>query len=108
MIRIKIKPASVNDIFKGRRFRNNYYDQYEKTLLFLLPKITLPPAPYKVSLVWGFSSKASDLDNPCKPFLDVISKKYGFNDKLITELHIKKELVSKGQEFIQFEILTAA
>lgn len=107
-MKLDIKPLSVNEAWKGRRFKTDKYSRYEKAVLLMLPKIAIPDPPYKLSLVFGFSSLASDIDNPVKNFVDCLSKKYGFNDKLITELHIKKELVSKGSEFIQFEILNAA
>ena len=106
MIEVKIKPLSVNDAWKGRRFRTDAYKSYERALLLMLPKITLPKSPYKLELVFGFSSKGSDIDNPNKNLTDVLSKKYGFNDNEIYELHVKKEIVKKGQEFIKFQILS--
>jgi Holliday junction resolvase RusA-like endonuclease len=107
-IRLDIKPLSVNAAWQGKRFKTPAYSSYEKSVLDLLPEMQIPEPPYRLSFVFGFSNKASDLDNPVKMIQDLLSKKYGFNDKLITELHIKKELVSKGAEFIQFEIKTAA
>ena len=106
-MKLNIKPLSINEAFKGQRFKTSTYSKYEKAVLFLLPKIKLPEPPYKLSLVFGFSNSCADLDNPCKPFIDCLQKKYGFNDKHILELHIKKEIVAKGSEVIQFEILTA-
>ena len=55
-------------------------------------------------LIFGFSSKAGDIDNPIKLFLDILQKKYGFNDKNIYELQVEKRDVKKGKEFIQFKI----
>ena len=37
-------------------------------------------------------------------FLDCLVKKYGFDDRQIYELTQKKEIVKKGNEFIEFEI----
>lgn len=106
-VRLEIKPLSVNRAWKGQRFKSDTYKQYEKAVLLMLPQISLPAPPYRLSLVFGFSNLASDLDNPAKCFIDCMQKAYGFNDKHITELHIKKTLVPKGQEYIEFNILTA-
>lgn len=57
-----------------------------------------------VYIVFGLSSKNADIDNPVKPFLDILQKKYQFNDRHIYELNIKKVDVKKGEEFIDFEI----
>lgn len=55
----------------------------------------------KLDIVFGFSTSTADIDNPLKPLLDCLQKKYGFNDRSIYELHVKKEIVKKGKEFIQ-------
>jgi len=106
MIRVEIKPMSVNDAWKGRRFRTDEYRQYQRDLLWLLPKIKLPPPPYELHFKFGFSSSASDWDNPIKPTQDILSKKYGFNDKLIRKAIVETEMVPKGKEYIEFEIKT--
>lgn len=105
MKRINIKPLSVNEAWQGKRYKTYKYINYQKELLLLLPKIYLPEPPYKVYFKFGFSSKSSDWDNPIKPLQDVLSKKYGFNDKLIRKAIIETEIVDKGKEYIQFEIL---
>jgi Holliday junction resolvase RusA-like endonuclease len=46
----------------------------------------------------------ADIDNPLKPILDVLQKKYGFDDRQIYELNVKKEIVKKGDEFIKLKI----
>lgn len=106
-MKLNIKPLSVNLAWQGRRYRTDAYRKFQKDLTLLLPSLTLPDPPYKISFVFGFSNNASDLDNPLKCVQDIIAAKYGFNDKLITELNIKKEVVSKGEEFIKFEIIRA-
>jgi Holliday junction resolvase RusA-like endonuclease len=60
--------------------------------------------PLEVSLVVGLSNMASDVDNVVKPFIDVLQKKYKFNDKYIFRLIVEKKLVVKGAEFIEFYI----
>ena len=102
---IKIKPLSVNKAWQGKRFKTNEYKQYEKEVSLLLPShLKIPEGRLRLNLEWGFSSKASDFDNPVKPFTDILQKKYGFNDSRIYESHIKKVDVKKGAEYILFDI----
>lgn len=72
----------------------------------LLPKMAIVKAPYFVGLQFGFSNNASDIDNPVKPLLDILQKKYKwFNDKNIRKMYVEKILVKKGDEYINFLIL---
>ena len=105
MIEIRTKPLSVNKAWQGRRFKTEEYKQYEIGVMWMLPNIKIPEPPYKVSYEFGFSNKSSDIDNPVKLITDILQKKYGFNDKDIYELNIKKKIVKKGSEYIKFEIL---
>lgn len=104
MIEIPIKPLSINEAFKGRRFKTQKYDTFIKSMSILLPEITLPPAPYSIDIVLGYSSRASDIDNGLKSLLDCLVKQYDFDDREIYKMNVKKEIVKKGFEFIKFEI----
>jgi len=104
MITIPIKPLSVNQCFQGRRFRTKEYDRYEKDVMALLVAIKLPPPPYSVYYEFGFSNPMSDIDNPIKGLQDILQKRYGFNDRDIYEMTVVKEIVSKGNEYVRFEI----
>lgn len=106
MIRVEIKPLSVNEAWQGKRFKTAKYKKYETDLLYLLPKIKIPSPPFIIHLKFGFSSTASDWDNPIKPTQDVLQKKYGFNDKLIKRAIVDVEDVKKGQEYFEFKIET--
>ena len=97
---------SVNQAWQGKRFKTNRYKNYERDCLFILPKIKVPEGKLKVELVFGFSTKLSDADNPVKCFVDILQKKYGFNDNKIYEYSIKKVDVKKGEEFIEFNIIS--
>lgn len=105
--RVNVKPLSVNNAWKGKRYRSKKYDSFEALVKSQLPqKIELPEPPYTIHLKFGFSSAASDWDNPIKPTQDVIAKKYGFNDKLIKKGIVETEQVPKGKEYFEFELLT--
>lgn len=103
MIRINHKPLSVNDAWKGRKFKTANYTKYERDILYMLPRLKIPSPPYHLDLEFGMS-KLSDIDNPVKNFIDILQKKYKFNDRDIMELHVKKTIVKKGNEFIAFEL----
>ena len=103
MTKIIIKPMSVNKAWMGRRFKTKDYKNYEKELTPLLPNKRFKGF-LKIDITFGFSSKLSDIDNPLKPFLDILCKRYKFDDRDIFELNVKKEIVKKGKEFIDFKI----
>jgi Holliday junction resolvase RusA-like endonuclease len=103
-IRVDIKPLSVNEAWKGRRFKTDDYKRYERAMLFILPRITLPEPPYQIYYEFGFSNSQSDYDNPCKPLGDILQKKYGFNDKEIYLAIVRKIIVKKGREYIKVRI----
>lgn len=104
MRKINIKPLSVNECWQGQRFKTKEYKQYEKDLLLMLPNIKLKISRVKIDIVFGFSNSLCDIDNPLKPFLDVLQKRYSINDRDIYELNVKKEVLSKGNEFIKYQI----
>jgi Holliday junction resolvase RusA-like endonuclease len=108
MMRIDIKPLSVNQAWKGRRIKTKQYKDYEKALLLLLPKTyKIGEPPYHVEYIFGFSSVLSDVDNPVKLVQDILQKKYKFNDKDIQSFCATKEKVKKGEEYFSFEITSA-
>lgn len=103
-MKINIKPLSVNDAWKGRRFRTDEYNAYEKELRLKLKPMTIPEGELELAVQFGFSSRGSDWDNPLKPFQDIISKHYGFNDNRVYAAVVLKRIVPKGQEYISFDI----
>lgn len=105
MEKINIKPLSVNDAFQGRRYKTDRYKDFEKEMLLTLPIKFIGIPPYIIKLQFGFSSKASDIDNPVKQTIDCLSKKYKFNDNQVYRLEVEKFIVAKGDEYIKFDIL---
>lgn len=102
--RINIKPLSVNEAYKGRRFSTPNLKGYKTELGFFLKPLKIPEGNLKINIEFGFSSKGSDLDNAVKPFLDVLQKKYSFNDNRVYELVLSKRITAKNKEYIKFEI----
>lgn len=104
IIKLNIKPLSVNKAFQGRRFKTNAYKEYEANMLSMLPELVVPEYPLKLLIEVGFSSRASDLDNMLKQTIDILCKRYNFDDKHIYEIFARKVIVNKGCEFIAFRI----
>jgi len=105
-MKINIKPLSVNKCWQGRRFKTNDYKVYEKELLYLLPNsISINKQSHILLCIeLGLSNKLQDIDNVLKPFLDILQKKYDFNDNMIYSILIEKKIVPKEDEYIDFEI----
>lgn len=102
-----IKPLSVNEAWQGKKFKTDKYKAFEKKLLFTLPSLKEDKLPemIRIEFVFGFSNKSADLDNPVKPLLDILQKKYGFNDSHVWEMEVFKKLVPKGDEYFEFRII---
>ncbi len=61
---------------------------------------------YKLSLVVGYSSKLSDLDNCFKPLLDSMQRVLSFDDRQVFEIEALKDHVAKGDEFLMVRMET--
>ena len=105
---IPIKPLSVNEAWKGMRFKTPAYETYELALLSMLPFIYIPSGKLEIHFKFGFSNSGSDLDNPVKLCQDILQKKYKFNDSRIYGLTVEKEVVKKGCEYFSFSVLRYA
>lgn len=104
---LKTKPLSVNKCWQGRRFKTKEYKDYEKEINKLLPKkLKIPESEYlQLEIRFGLSNfKQSDWDNPIKPFQDILSKAYGFNDNKVVRGVVEKHQVKRGEEYIWFRI----
>jgi Holliday junction resolvase RusA-like endonuclease len=117
-ITVPVKPLSANDAYapkaikKGRFhvgtiYKTTNYQKFERKLIPILPDLNIPEdSSMCLHVHVGYSNKLSDLDNALKPFIDVLQKRYLFNDKLIYKIIAKKQVVSKGDEFIKFRLDT--
>ncbi len=101
---IRIKPLSLNEAYRGRRFKTKELETYHTLLAYMLPPITLPKGRLSVKYEFGVSSQGADGDNLIKCFQDSIARKYGFNDNQIYHWDVTKKIVKKGEEYAAFEI----
>jgi Holliday junction resolvase RusA-like endonuclease len=106
MVHLDVKPLSLNNAYRGRRFKTSELEQFKKDIGRLLPRLEIPAGPLSVTYTFGVSSKAADGDNLIKAFQDCLGECYGFNDKRIYEWHVRKIDVPKGKEFVEFDIST--
>ena len=104
MVKIDIVPLSVNKAWQGRRYKTVEYKRFERDCLLMLPKLCVSKERIKIVIEYGFSNKLSDIDNPTKLILDILQKKYGFNDNQIYILITNKKIVTKGKEYFAFKI----
>lgn len=100
---IRIKALSVNQAWAGKRFKTEAYKDYEAALLLMLPRVSIPKGKLSLSVTVAFSNSNSDCDNILKPLIDILQKKYGFNDNRIYRIELDKLICKKGAEYITFK-----
>lgn len=88
-------PSGYYNKFKKRFFSFLEEQGYQRGCLNLNGNL-------KITMDVGFSNKRSDLDNAIKGVLDCLVAFFGkWDDSQITEIHMKKFLVPKGQEYFK-------
>lgn len=102
--RIQIKALSVNNAWKGHRFKTKAYKDYSQIMALLLPRGSAIDGRLAVAIIFGYSNVNADIDNGVKPLLDLMQAKYGFNDRDVYSLDVTKQITTPGQEFIDFKI----
>lgn len=104
MIRIDIKPLSMNKAYLWKKIKSAAYRNYEKDMLEMLPNWHIWNSNLELYIKVWYSSRWSDIDNCLKPFIDILQKKYNFNDNRIYRLIVEKNIVKKWEEFIEFKL----
>lgn len=106
---IKHKPMSVNQAWQGKRFRTPLYKRFSDAITLLLRSIR-PPKPTGTHLfahyIWGVSNFQADVDNPTKPFQDVLFNSWNMKNKdhRVEFMILEKIKTKKGDEFIAFHV----
>lgn len=105
---LALKPVSANTMYEysGSPRKSQPYLAFESNAKRMLKHkpLRLPSSgALKFTAVFGVSGKF-DLDNALKPFIDILQDVYGFDDKRIAEIHVKKVSTRRKEEFIEFDI----
>lgn len=102
------KPISANKMHYAKFKKDTKeYREFKEDIYALLGKQDYkinPKDKYKLSLVVGYSSKLSDLDNAFKPLLDSMQLAMGFDDRQVFEIASLKDHVKKGEEYIMVRL----
>ena len=98
------RALSANLCWRGRRYKTPSYTDYEQEILYQLPDYKIPEGELRLVLTVGMKNKRADLDNKIKPLLDILQKRYGFDDNRVYEMQLRKVIVKKGGEFIEWGI----
>ena len=107
---IPYKPLSINQAWQGKRYRTPLYTKFAidvgRLIQRIRPQKPAPDAPVFAHYVWGFSNSQSDIDNPVKPFQDVLFDTWQMKakDHQVQFMIIEKAKAKKGQEFIGFHV----
>jgi Holliday junction resolvase RusA-like endonuclease len=103
-VRLNQKPFSANRMHYAKFKKDTKeYREFKSDIYHLLGDQVydfLPDDKFKMSLVVGFSSKLSDLDNSFKPLLDSMQLAMKFDDRQVFEIEALKDHVKKGDEYI--------
>lgn len=97
---LELKPFSANNMhYAMKRTDTAEYKRFKREIKELLGGDYRVPkeAQYKLTLVSGFTNKASDLDNTFKPLLDAMQGAMGFDDKQIYAIEAYKDVRTKVQ-----------
>ena len=94
------KPLSVNEATIGKKVKSKAYRMYEEFLIEHLPNVEVPDGELELQLMVFYPSRRSDLDNALKPFIDVLQKRYGFNDNRIDKLVVIKRIDKENPRIV--------
>ena len=107
-VRLGQKPFSANKMHYARFKKDTLeYREFKSDIFSLIAEHEYTISKddkYKLSLITGFSSKLSDLDNAFKPLLDSMQLAMGFDDRQIFEIEALKDHVSKGDEYLMIRL----
>ena len=107
---LPIKPFSANKMHYATMKRDTKeYRGFKHAMALQLAKsgFTVKESDkYKLSLIVGYSSKLSDLDNAFKPTLDAMQLALGFDDRQVFEIAALKNHVAKGDEYMLIRLET--
>ena len=105
IIHLKVKPLTVNQAWKGRRYTSDDYKAYIAECLYKLPKITVEAKRYEIIFRFYLIHHATtDYDNLIKPIQDILVKKGILpDDRFIYKA--SQEKIPSNTDYIEIELL---
>ena len=107
MYKLDLKPVSVNEAYKGRRFSTDIHRLFKDQAAILLRRLKLPRLKPKEEffVIYKFyTSSRNDADNLIKLTQDSICAALGTDDRYISGIYVRKIKVKKGNERIEFDV----
>ena len=107
MYTLELKPISVNEAYKGRKWMTDKHREFKKVAAILLSRMDFPKLKEKEPfyIIYHFYTDASvDIDNMVKVVQDCITQCLGTDDRYIYGLYIEKHKIKRGNERIEFNI----
>jgi len=104
LVKVYLKPMSVNQCWVGRKTPSPVFQKYRIDMDRLIPEDYEVPTGEELFVFFrfGLSNRGNDLDNGCKPLLDGLQAKLGFNDNKVYMIAMDKDIVKKGKEYFEF------
>lgn len=106
--KFNFKPLSANKMFYRGKQLTREYREYRENIYEDIPNRNKWPFheedPLYFEVYVGLSSKLADVDNCIKPLLDTFQYMFEFNDKYVFAVYIQKELVKRGEEYIDVTV----
>ena len=96
--RVNHKPCSINEAYylRGKKVKSAKYKAYQEAWgneLVDYPLTISKDSKLRIDYTFGFSNRASDVDNPIKTTQDTLQNFYDFNDKQVYHVRATKKLV---------------
>lgn len=106
MLRINLKPISVNKAWQGRRFKSKEYKGFEQDFLLELSKMDIQKTEGEYGMTLHFHMKnalASDLSNFIKTTEDIIVKAGLVDDDRFCKQMVVRKYKSP-EDYFEFDI----
>lgn len=107
MIKIPLKPVSVNAAWQGRRFKTQLYKDFEQEMLAIMPRnLCKIPGNYAIHLKFFLkNARACDLSNFIKTTEDIIVKAGIVDDDRFC-WHMTVEKFKSKENYLEFGIIS--
>lgn len=106
---LKIKPISANKMYYRNKRKTQDYSDFQEGVSHIINPSKSPlqwpfTSPVELKVKVGYSNILSDIDNCLKGLIDTYASIYsGFNDRTVFKITVEKEIVPKGESYLDIE-----